>query len=146
MTESGNEGVVADAPIAPGIPSARQRPGLLWWAYFMLLVGLTLLGFLFTGSPLDVAYGIFDAVGLIGLWGWLRQVAIGWRAFWACYLALTVLFSLLEAAIGFFGASPPDFQTLVLGLCAIVLLLSPLYVALWRYAFRSDSVWVAAGE
>lgn len=83
---------------------------------------------------------ILNAFALVGLWGYLRQVPVGWKEFWAVYFVLSLALSLvaLVANATYSGALEP--LTLVM-LSLASLLVLPLYFALWQYAFSSPRVW-----
>jgi putative Ca2+/H+ antiporter (TMEM165/GDT1 family) len=87
---------------------------------------------------------IFDGFGLVGLWGYLRGIAIGWRVFWGIYLALLVV----QIACGIAGtalfAAKSGTVMAYLFAIALFLLAAPQCWALWRYAFRSSAIWQAA--
>lgn len=113
-----------------------------WWAYF-LAFSLMLVAAVFLGShtPLDVLNTLVSGLGLVGLWGYVRNVAIGWRKFWAGCFLLNLLFFL-----HFLGGSAwlaweqsnafPILLALVVGAFCF-----PLLLANFLYAFRSDLVW-----
>jgi hypothetical protein len=104
----------------------------------MLLVAA---GSLFTGdySPFDLALSVFFSFGLVGLWGFIRNVAIGWRPFWVGYFVLVmvgVLYSIGDLVLG--PAVDTDFL-LVAGVACLITI--PQWAALWSYAFRSPGIW-----
>jgi hypothetical protein len=118
-----------------------SSPGSVWSAYFWLLAVLFTLSF-FRGvtSFVDLVLGIVNAFALAGVWGYIRQVAVGWRLFWVFYF----VFSALGSLVGFI-ALIASVDCLDFGIFAILgcgaLLVAPMYLALWRYAFRSPCVW-----
>ena len=116
----------------------------LWWAYFFLLALIFVRSLFNIHSPLDMLAAILDGFGLVGLWGYLRGIAIGWRVFWGIYLALF----LIELACGVAGtalfAAKSGAVMPYLLVIALLLLAAPQCLALWRYAFRSGAIWQAA--
>ena len=115
-------------------------------AYFMLAAVVFVIS-LVTGthSPLRLLMFIFNGFGLIGLWGYLSDKAIGWRSFWAVYACLMLL-----AATTVYG---PDLwhglrhdAGLVMVLLASAIFTVPEWVAVWRYAFRSPHIWRSAPD
>jgi len=122
----------------------NPSPSSMWWVYFVLVGVLTLSGMLQgPWSPLDVLASIFAAFSLVGLWGYIRQVPIGWKQFWVVYFALSLFLSVV-LTVGILVAVelPPGTLGLFLALLALGgLFAAPLYVALWRYAFRSAHLW-----
>jgi heme/copper-type cytochrome/quinol oxidase subunit 4 len=113
------------------------RPNGAWWFYFALLVLLSILSLLGSLSALNFAFGIVNAFGLVGLVGYIRQLAIGSRAIWAGYFAVSVVLSLVALSLYVADSAPPAVL-----LIAFVLAV-PLYYALWQYAFRSPLAWQA---
>jgi len=116
----------------------------LWWAYFILLA-LVLVRSLFSiHSSLDAVSAVFNGLGLIGLWGYLRGVAIGWRMLWSIYLALFVISMIFGiAGTALFAAKSGSVVSYSM-FVALILLAIPQCLALWRYAFRSRAIWQAA--
>ena len=113
-----------------------------WWvAYFIIIVVLAFLGVVFgTHSPLSLLSSIFNAFGLVGLWGYLSDKAVGWRLLWVTYVCVMffgVLVGFLPAA--WHGATA-DAELLVLVL-VVAAFSAPLWWANWRYAFRSPHIW-----
>jgi hypothetical protein len=116
----------------------------LWWAYFVLLVLVFVRSLFNIHSPPDVIWTIFDGFGLVGLWGYLRCMAIGLRAFWAIYLALLMIQVICAVAgIALFAAKSDTVMSYAM-LAALFLLAIPQCFAIWRYAFRSRAIWQAA--
>jgi hypothetical protein len=120
------------------IGSDRRRPTQAWWLYFALVLALAIMSLIGTRSPLDLANSIVNAFGLVGLWGYIRQVAVGHRLFWAGYFAVSVLLSAIATALNVADAAP----AVVLAFALTFVL--PLYYALWQYAFRSPGAWRVA--
>lgn len=108
-----------------------------WAGYFLLLCVTFVLG-LFLGShgPVTLINSILTGIGLVGLWGYLSQKAIGWRLFWAVMFVMQSLGTLAVLLL-------PLVSDLPLVLVVIVFVLtSPLLLALFRYAFRSPHIWL----
>jgi hypothetical protein len=116
----------------------------LWWAYFVLLA-LVLIRSLFSiQSPLDAAIAAFDGLGLVGLWAYLRSVAIGWRMLWVLYLVLfAVAIFCGVAGIALFAAKSGTIMSYVT-LTALSFVTIPQWFALWRYVYRSPAIWQTA--
>ena len=116
----------------------------LWWVYFGLLALAWFASLFDIHSLFDALLALFYGYGLVGLWGYLRDVAIGWRIFWATYLILfsaAVLYSIgLIAWFALQTSSGMLYAILVAG----ILLCIPQCVALWRYSFRSALLWQTA--
>jgi hypothetical protein len=117
-----------------------EEKGGWWFAYFVLMV-LAFAGALVTGghSPFELAKSIFFGFGLIGLWGFIRNVAIGWRRFWVGYFLLVmagVIYSIGNLVLG--PAIDSDFLVLAAVACVFT---APQWAALWLYAFRSSVIW-----
>ncbi|KAF1716503.1 hypothetical protein CSC74_11845 [Pseudoxanthomonas yeongjuensis] len=117
------------------------EPGAGWWLYFWILA-LSNVVSIFLDPPdlADWILLIFSGIALAGLWGYLRNQAIGNRLFWAAFFGVSVLVTAYCLVRPFF--LNPEFRGLVLGAALIGLALSaPLLLALWRYAFRSSNLW-----
>jgi hypothetical protein len=114
------------------------RPSGAWWLYFALLVALCALSLLGSRSPLDFVSGIVNAFGLVGLMGYIRQLAIGSRSVWAGYFAVSVILSVVALSLNVADSAPVAVLLVALALAL------PLYYALWQYAFRSPLAWQRA--
>lgn len=121
--------------------TVQQYPSRFWRGYFFLLgflIGLSLLSG--SGSLLNVFLALFNAFGLAGLWGYITQAAVGWRAVWGVYFCLSLavngLLVLLQLRDVVNESLPP-----LAFLAFSALPLVPLYIALWRYVCRSPSAW-----
>ena len=116
----------------------------LWWAYFVLLALVFVRSLFDIHSPLDAFSAIFDGFGLVGLWGYLRRITIGWRMFWVIYLVLlAVQVACGVAGIALYAAKSGTVTSYAM-LAALILVVIPQCLALWRYAFRSRAIWQAA--
>lgn len=122
----------------------REKKQFAWWYYFWFLVVLAAISPFF--GPLDLtdwASWAFDLIGLIGLWAYLRRRPVGSRHLWSAYFLVAVAVTLYYSVTLF--AEETEFPALVIGVLAIALAVSfPLFLALWRYAFRCPEVWGGA--
>jgi len=103
-----------------------------WWAYFWLLVVLTGVGAWLIkdwDGGLDWGSG---AIGLLGLWGYLRQRPVGWRWLWVLYLVLLTL-HVVHAVGRCFLMPAPGQAMFAIAVVGGLVLVAPLFVALWRY-------------
>lgn len=126
----------------PGRMPERAVPSSWWWAYFLVLTVLTVAGLLSgPGSFVEALLGVVTTFALVGLWGYMRQIAIGWKQFWAVYFCISLALN-GTALVGFAITSrhPLD-ASMLMFLATTAVLLAPLHLALWRYAFRSPRVW-----
>jgi hypothetical protein len=123
----------------------RERKQFAWWYYFWFLVVLGAISPFF--GPLDLtdwAFWAFDIIGLVGLWAYLRRRPIISRHLWSAYFLAAVAISLYYSVTAF--TEETEFLALFIGVCAVALAISfPLFLALWRYAFRSPDVWGGTG-
>lgn len=127
-------------------PTGNQR--VWWWAYFALSC-LALVASIATGwrwSLRDVLAPMFYAIGLVGLWGYLRGIALGPRAFWRVYFCATLAGAAWSVGHTLLQAGHSDATFLLPLLLAAVALCLPSWLALWRYAFRSGSMWQAGSR
>lgn len=122
----------------------REKKQFAWWYYFWFLVVLAAISPFF--GPLDLtdwASWAFDLIGLIGLWAYLRRRPVVSRHLWSAYFLVAVAVTLYYSVTLF--AEETEFPALVIGVLAIALAVSfPLFLALWRYAFRCPEVWGGA--
>lgn len=119
-----------------------------WWYYFWLLVALTAISPFF--GPIDLEYWAFlgfDSVGLVGLWAYLRRRPMLSMHLWRVYFAV-ILFALIYSGIRLFTNEHSDpfgdgswYKWLVGIWLLSSALLTPLFLALWRYAFHSPDIW-----
>lgn len=114
---------------------------IFWWSYFAVLAITTVSSWFGIRSVSEVLLAVVDGYALVGLWGYLRQVSIGWRKFWVVYFALFTAYAVY--GIGQFAwlawqSHAAMYYAMTVG---AVLLIAPQYWALWRYAFRSTAIW-----
>jgi len=123
----------------------RDKKQFAWWYYFWFLVVLAAISPFF--GPLDLtdwALWAFDLIGLIGLWAYLRRRPIVSRHLWSAYFLFAVAATLYYSIAIFVEGT--EFLAFIIGVSAIALAVSfPLFLALWRYAFRSPDVWGGTG-
>ncbi len=131
---------------APGVhaPHAYAPVRVLWWIY-LALMGLNWVLSWFDARTLVDMLGIaFWGMALAGLAGYLLRRALGPRLLWMAYLALFVLWLLVQA--GMMIARNPGAGVLasVAAAGATALVFGPTAWALWRYAWRCPDLWLAA--
>lgn len=118
---------------------AIKDVSVAWWGYFWLLVVLAGVDAWLIkdwSSGLDWGSG---AIGLVGLWGYLRRRPVGWRWLWVLYLVLLVL-HVVHAAYRCFLMPTPGRAVLAVAVVVGMALVTPLFVALWRYVF-TEALW-----
>lgn len=153
--EAAREGDVTDTQASQ--PLRPRRPSALWWAYFalyVLLFGVTFVNYLaeghfgtFGAAMLSAALLSLDAVSIAGLYAYIRSQALFAPMIWRIVLILLLarlLFagSLLASSLLPWDSTREQYVALA-GLLSVMLVV-PMLVALWRYAFRSPEVWSAA--
>lgn len=116
----------------------------LWWAYFVLVSLTTISSWFQIHSVLDGILAVFNGYGLVGLWGYLRRTAIGWRRFWVLYLVLFSVAAVYSVGLVAWAAVVSRTAMLYYMIVATTLLCIPQWLALWRYGFRSTPIWQAA--
>lgn len=116
----------------------------LWWAYFALLALTTVSSCFGIHSSLDALLDVFNAYGLVGLWGYLRGLAVGWRKFWVVYFILFVADTVYSVGLIAWFAWQSHAAMYYYMSVAAALLCIPQGLALWYYGFRSSSIWQAA--
>jgi hypothetical protein len=120
----------------------NTMPSSFWWLYFALSLLLSALSLIRgVSSPLELAFGILNAFGLAGLWGYICQAAVGWRLFWVLYFVASVVANIAGLVLFVASIGRLEFALLVIVSFSIVLV-APMYLALWRYAFRSPKIWL----
>ena len=116
----------------------------LWWAYFLLILLTTISSWFRIHTVLDAALAVFNGYGLVGLWGYLRRKAIGWRKFWVTYFVLFLIAAIYSLGLVTWAALLSHTAMLYYVAVAAILLCIPQCLALWCYGFRSSSIWQAA--
>ena len=118
-----------------------------WKVIFWLLALLTLkdaVGLMFSGdaAPMDLIALAVGAFLLIPYYGYAYQVAIGWKLFWQIsFVAVFLLGS--YGWILFFNAflsNPNHISFILLGLGIGLALL--IFIPPFKYAFKSDNIWL----
>jgi hypothetical protein len=105
------------------------------------VAAIQVVGFFFDLQKLNVAEVLDDvvtAVAMIGLLGFAYRRAFGGRRIWKVW---AVLFPLSNAAIGVWVYPKQNSTGAWVGYFVAMLLLSPQYWAVIRYAYRSDALW-----
>jgi hypothetical protein len=124
-----------------------SNKSIWWWAYFALSA-VVLVASIVTGWrwPLrDALLSAFYAIGLVGLWGYLRSIPIWVRAFWVAYFCVTLAGAVWSIGRTLAQAAHSDALFLVSLLVVAVAFCIPSWLALWRYAFRSGGMWRYVG-
>lgn len=129
-------------------PVDLEKKRFAWWFYFWFLIVLSVIAPVI--SPLDRAGWIhwgFELVGIVGLWGYLRRRPLLHLQIWRAYFFAAILSLLYGSVMALLGEPPDPFSGIGwYGLAAVVVVLAvivavPLLIGLWRYAFRSQSIW-----
>jgi len=114
------------------------------WVMVLLLATVPILGVQWI-QPLDLVDLGISIAGTAGLFGYAYRRHIGSRSFWRAWLPIEVVWDLaivlFLAPIGmaqqYPNAEPSTFLEDAIG----ILVLTPLYLALYFYAFRSPELW-----
>lgn len=117
---------------------------ILWWCYFTLMAIATVSSWTRVRSLPDALWAVFGGYALVGLWGYLRRVTIGWRKFWMAYFILFTGYVLYSIGLLAWVAWQAHATTYLYVAMGAVLLVTPQCLALWRYGFRGSSIWQAA--
>lgn len=108
----------------------------------LTVVGLAVLQFAVPESGAvearDVAELGVSAVGTVGLFGFAYARALWRRAFWRAWFPLAVAWEVVLMSLSF--AKFTDSALAARGFVALLLIL-PVYAALYRYAFSGGSQW-----
>jgi hypothetical protein len=114
---------------------------ILWWSYFALVAITTISSWFDIHSVSDALLAVFNAYALVGLWGYLRRVSIGWRKFWIVYSALFTAYAVygvgLVASLAWQSHAAMYYYMVV----GAVPLVAPQCLALWRYGLCNASIW-----
>ena len=125
----------------------REKKQFAWWYYFWFLVVLTVFTAFFFGRDLDYAFLAFDTMGLVGLWAYLRRRPVVSRYLWRLYfVGMCAVFAytcttLLPLKHVFPVEDHIWLSILIGGWFFTLLVMLPLFIALWRYSFRSHEIW-----
>lgn len=116
-----------------------------WWSVYFSLMSLAFVASLLLGNhpPIRFLTYIFNGLGLVGLWGYISDKALGWRVFWIVYLVFSIALAALNFVPSLWDGLQHDLPWLSLLLVAVLIQL-PGWIALWRYAFRSPHIWQRA--
>jgi hypothetical protein len=116
----------------------------LWWAYFVVVALTTISSWFDISSLLDALLAVFNAYALVGLWGYLRRISIGWRKLGVVYSALFAAQAVYGIGLVSWLAWQSHAAMYYYMVVAAILLSIPQCLVLWRYGFRSASIWQAA--
>jgi len=129
----------------------RRRIG--WKIYLFAMLGLLVPFYASMGvawmQPMDIIDVCATSLGLVGLFGFAYRRRIGNRSFWRAWLPAQVLWDLalilILAPAGLANQFPDaEVSTTVLEDLVGLLVLVPLYAALYLYGHRSSEVWATA--
>ncbi len=131
--------------------SPGGKRNLLWWIYFgYYILALVWGAFLqLTNSPVrgfTIMSVLFDLVGLLGLYGFLRYKPFASRAFWIVFTLLFlcrmawVLHLFVQILVTFGWKGTGENYVTLLGIAGVLLAL-PALAAFGLYAFRSPEIW-----
>jgi hypothetical protein len=126
----------------------RSQKQFAWWYYFWLLVALTAVSLLFWPvGPADWVLFGFESLALLGLWAYLRRRPLLSVQLWRLYF-LVILAAFVYSAIRLITGEHSDpfgdgsWYKWIVGIWLLSFaLLTPLFIALWRYAFNSPDIW-----
>jgi hypothetical protein len=135
--------------------TVKPGPSPLWWPYLGFCLVLLALGarsyFAAAGiSLLTAALSAVDLACIVGLLGYLLSMRWGRAWLWKIVLFLfaakmalaAVVFAVSMFPIDFGQPIDPEQVVALFGLVAVLLSI-PMMLALWRYAFKSASIWSA---
>ena len=113
---------------------------IIWWFYFALIVLLQVLSiFLLPGGTIvDFAWFVGGSIGLVGLYGYVRQQAFGARPFWVIYFFVAAFGFIYNIIAVFPHDGLRDYAVM-----GSLLTMLPLLWALFDYAFRSNDLWLS---
>jgi len=137
------------AALAEPGESVSRRLG--WKAYFWGMLLLFVLTYLMLGvgwmQALDVIDSMVTTIALVGMFGFAYRRRIAERRFWKLWLPAEIVWDLSVAFLlipaGLLYQFPGEVQSDVSGWedIAGLLILIPLYAALYRYGNRSPEIW-----
>jgi hypothetical protein len=112
-----------------------------WAAYFVLMCIFFVVGLFFgTKNIASFVNSVLTGVSLIGVWGYISQKAIGSRVIWAVMFVVQLLGAVATLLMLFTSNQMP-----LAILLFVVALTLPLLIGLFRYAFRSNGIWLSSG-
>lgn len=123
--------------------------------YFVLMAALNVLGiiaipfFIEETEFLDVIYQVVNVIGLIGLYGFIKNIPIGSPRIWATILAAEMIMFVgydLYQVLGMTEIEDDvnyleDWKLYALATLVLAVFLTPYWYALYRYSFKSKEVW-----
>jgi hypothetical protein len=127
------------------ISAPASKKSLWWWAYFALAVAVYAASIFaqwhrvpgghvvtFGWVKGDELLALVNGIGLLGLLGYLRGIAVGRRWFWVGYACLTYAGAAVGFGLTLLQAAHSDALFLLSLLLAGTAFAIPLWVALWR--------------
>ena len=125
-----------------------SRPYFAWAlrAYFYLTIAIFVFSLSIPQSRPQLLLDAFWVMGLVPLYGYVKQVALVSATFWRVYFALSLLVFLGQFAYAFYIVGSeirPVLGAVLNGLALAVVFIAPMWWANYLYAFRSPHLWSA---
>jgi WD40 repeat protein len=125
-----------------------------WKIYFWALAGLLLIAFFrlfYTGPTMwEIMDLVISTLAIAGLYGFAHRKQLIRKSFWKVWVFVIVSWDIAYNIVltGLLGVTSQGQVAQELGLSCIglsLLVLVPMYVALYLYGYRSDSLWTQDG-
>lgn len=119
-----------------------------WQSYLILVSSTAIIGIaydlLFSRATANILWlpgTVLGAVGLVPLYGYVKQKAINPKWLWKVLLAFhTVFVTAITAILLFVSLSESTFRPMV-AIALIILALGPYFFALYQYSFKNPHLW-----
>jgi|GEM_PF-3330675 len=114
----------------------------LWKGYAIVMCAFTIWSLLSSGLDVtSLGVSIFNAVGLIGLYGYIFNTGIGHTFMWKIYFGLLAFWMSAFAVFSVTGLVSHFELGLALGFGLLLGVQMPLFYALWAYVYKSKELW-----
>ena len=125
----------------------KARPWA-WKAYFWFLSFLNLVLAIFLlydpegyeASARDYVDLVVSTTGLVGLFGYCYQKRIAVRNFWKALFPIMMASDAFQISVENWS-DPGGLNAIIIGIGVLLVLVLPLYIAIYRYGFKDENLW-----
>jgi hypothetical protein len=130
------------------VQDLTSKPYFAWAlrAYFYITIAIFALSLFIPQSRSQLLLDTFWVIGLVPLYGYVKQIPLGSATFWRTYLGLSLLVFIGQFIYAFYVVGSeirPALGAALKGLALAVVFIAPMWWANYLYAFRSPHLWSA---